>query len=256
MIDFNLTAGIMLLLFSTGLAAGFVDSIAGGGGLIALPMLLAVGLPPQVALGVNKLQGTFGTFSASFNFVQKRQVSVKACGFGIFMTLVGAVLGAWMVQRLDPQFLSWLAPILLFLVLLYTVFSRGVGDVERSPKVGRRVFFVLFGPVLGFYDGFFGPGAGAFWTSGCCLFLGCSLTHAAGVTRVMNFTSNIVSLALFILGGNVLFSVGLCMAAGQILGARIGSGLAIKNGARFIRPIFTAVAAFTIARLVYAGFSP
>lgn len=256
MIDFNLTAEIALLLFTTGLAAGFVDSIAGGGGLIALPMILAVGAPPQVALGTNKFQSSFGTLSASINFIRKREVFLKECGFGILMTLMGAAAGALTVQMLDPSFLTYLVPILLFLVLLYTVFSKGVGDAARPPKMGRRTFYVLFGLGLGFYDGFFGPGTGSFWTAGCCLFLGCSLTRAAGITRVMNFTSNIVSLFLFILGGNVLFSVGLCMAAGQIIGARLGSGLAIKNGARFIRPIFTVVVAVTIARLVYASFSP
>ncbi len=254
MFDFNLTAGVILLLFTTGLAAGFVDSIAGGGGLIALPMLLAVGLPPQVALGTNKFQGSFGTFSASVNFIRKRQVSLRECGFGILMTLMGAAAGAVTVQMLDPGFLTCLVPILLFLVLLYTVFSKGVGDAARPPKMNRGAFFILFGLGLGFYDGFFGPGTGSFWTAGCCLFLGYSLTRAAGVTRVMNFTSNIVSLALFIVGGNVLFSAGLCMAAGQVVGARVGSGLAIRNGARFIRPIFTAVVAVTIARIVYAGF--
>lgn len=254
MIDFNLTMDVALLLFATGLTAGFVDSIAGGGGLIALPMLLAAGLPPQAALGTNKFQSSFGTLSASINFIRKGQVILKECGFGILMTLVGAAVGAWTVQRLDPAFLNYLAPVLLFLVLLYTVFSKGVGDTAHPPKMSRRPFFILFGLGLGFYDGFFGPGTGSFWTVACCLFLGCAMTKAAGLTRVMNFTSNIVSLSLFILGGNVLFSVGLCMAVGQTIGARIGSGLAIKNGVRFIRPIFTIVVAATIARLAYAAY--
>lgn len=256
MIDFQLTVEVAALLFGTGLAAGFVDSIAGGGGLIALPMLLAVGLPPQTALGTNKLQGSFGTLSASYNFIRKGRVSLRECGFGILMTFLGAGAGTWTVQRLDPAFLIYLVPVLLLLVLIYTIFSRSFGDTARPPRMAPGAFFLLFGFGLGFYDGFFGPGTGAFWTAGCCFFLGLPLTRAAGITRVMNFTSNIVSLTLFILGGNVLFTVGLCMAAGQLIGARVGSGLAIKNGARFIRPIFTAVVAVTIARLAYTAYMP
>lgn len=256
MIDFELTIGLMGLLFATGLSAGFVDSIAGGGGLIALPALLAVGLPPAVALGTNKFQGSFGTLSASYNFIRKGRVKLRECAFGILMTLLGAAAGTWTVQRLDPAFLTYLVPVLLLLVLIYTIFSGSVGDESRPPRMGRRSFFTLFGLTLGFYDGFFGPGTGSFWTAGCCLFIGCSLTRAAGITRVMNFTSNIVSLILFIIGGHVLFGVGLCMATGQLIGARIGSGLAIQNGARFIRPIFITVVAVTIARLVYAAYGP
>lgn len=107
---------------------------------------------------------------------------------------------------------------------------------------------------LGFYDGFFGPGTGSFWTAALLVILGYDMTRAAGATRIMNFTSNAVALFVFVAGYNVLFSAGLCMAVGQILGARLGSGLAIKNGARFIRPLFLTVVFLTIARLGYVYY--
>lgn len=254
MIEFQLTYEIAALLFVTGTCAGFVDSIAGGGGLIALPVLLAAGLPAPLALGTNKFQGSFGTFSASWNFIRKRQVRLRETGLGIAFTFAGAALGAFTVQMLRPTFLKHIVIPLLAIVLIYTLLSKGAGDQARAERMNRRAFFILFGLGLGFYDGFFGPGTGSFWMAGCCAFIGCPLTRSAGITRIMNFTSNIVALTVFIVGGNVLYSVGLIMAAGQFAGARVGSGLAIERGARFIRPFFAAVVAATIARLVYLNY--
>lgn len=249
--SFVMSPEIIILLFVTGLAAGFVDSIAGGGGLITLPVLLSVGLPPQLALGTNKLQGSFGTLSAAYNFIRKKQVVLKEAVTGVFFTLIGAGTGAWAVQRLDPAFLRHLVPVLLVLVLIYTFFSKTLGYEERNPRMKQRTFFVIFGLGLGFYDGFFGPGTGSFWTAALCILLGYNMTRAAGYTRIMNFTSNVVALSMFVYGGNVLWIPGLCMAAGQMIGARIGSDLAIRKGAGFIRPIFMTVVGLTIARLVY-----
>ncbi|MFH1152907.1 MAG: TSUP family transporter [Pseudomonadota bacterium] len=245
------------LLFLTGFCAGFVDSIAGGGGLISLPALLFAGLPPQVALGTNKFQGTFGALSAALNFIQKGQVSLKEprTWAGIGLTFLGALSGAWAIQRLDPSIIRHLIPVMLFMVFVYTLVSGNLGLTEQKAKLPSTLFYLVFGLGLGFYDGFFGPGTGSFWTAAYMVFMGFSMTRAAGHTRIMNFASNIVALIVFIIGGKVVFSVGLCMAAGQILGARAGSGLAIKRGARFIRPVFMTVVFLTLLRLVYANLT-
>jgi len=245
---------IIAILFITGLSAGFVDSIAGGGGLITLPVLLSIGLPPQIALGTNKLQGTFGTLSASYNYIRKGEADLKQSGSGILFTFIGAAFGSFTVQLLDPGFIRHLVPVLLFLVLAYTIFSPRLGYENQEPKMSSSLFFIIFGLGLGFYDGFFGPGTGSFWTAGLCVLLGFNMTKSAGVTKIMNFTSNIVAFSLFIMGGNVSWTTGFCMAAGQIIGARIGSDMAIKKGAKFIRPIFMTVVALTIIRLVYYNF--
>ncbi|MFU8769924.1 MAG: TSUP family transporter [Desulfotignum sp.] len=242
------------ILFVTGLCAGFVDAIAGGGGLIALPVLLAVGLPPAVALGTNKLQGSFGTLSAAVNFVSRGLVDIRQCWIGMGFTLCGAMLGAVVIQRMDPGFIRHLIPALLLIVFFYTLFSKSLGLRPGSPKMGRNLFYVLFGLGLGFYDGFFGPGTGSFWTGALLIFLGLDITGAVGTTRVMNFVSNIVALAVFIIGGNVLWSAGLVMAAGQVIGARAGSSLAIRKGAGFIRPFFLTVVFLTIVRLIYVNY--
>ena len=251
---FQLTPFITALLFFTGLAAGFVDSIAGGGGLVTLPVLLAIGLPPHVALGTNKLQGSFGTLSSSINYIQNGGISLKSCLFGIFCTFIGAVVGSWAVQMIAPGFMRHVIPIILLLVLLYTIFSPRLGFEDIEPKMSNILFYPLFGVGLGFYDGFFGPGTGSFWTASLCVFLGFNMAKAAGFTRIMNFTSNIVALSLFVIGGNVLYKVGLIMALGQVIGARMGSSFAIKRGAAFIRPIFLTVVLMTIARLAYQNY--
>jgi uncharacterized membrane protein YfcA len=250
----GLSAISLGVLFVAGLCAGFVDAIAGGGGLIALPALLAVGLPPAVALGTNKLQGSFGTLSAAANFISKGLVDIRQCWTGMAFTLFGAVIGAVIIQRMDSGFIRHLIPALLLVVFFYTLFSKTLGLKPATPKMGRNLFFMLFGTGLGFYDGFFGPGTGSFWTGALLIFLGLDMTGAVGTTRVMNFVSNIVALAVFIIGGNVLWSAGLVMAVGQIIGARAGSSLAIRKGAVFIRPFFLTVVFLTIVRLIYVNY--
>jgi len=250
----ELTIGTYLILFFTGLCAGFVDSIAGGGGLIALPVLFSVGLPPQVALGTNKLQGSFGTLSASYNYIKKGVVRFNEHFTGILFTFMGATLGAWAIQQMEAGFIRHLVPVLLLFVFFYTLFTKDLGETSGRAKIGPLPFYLLFGLGLGFYDGFFGPGTGSFWTAALLILLGLDMRTASGITRIMNFTSNIVALTVFIIGGNVLYSVGLCMAAGQIIGARAGSSLAIKKGASFIRPVFLTVVFLTIVRLVWRTY--
>ena len=250
----TLSIGLFFLLLSFGFLAGFVDSIAGGGGLISLPVLMFTGLPPQMALGTNKLQGSFGSFSAAYNYMRKGRTPFVTMLPGIGFTFVGALVGAWAIQQLDPFFLKHLIPALLCIVLVYILVSPRLGFVPRTAIMSAMPFFLLFGLVLGFYDGFFGPGTGSFWTAAFLVFQGLEMTKATGHTKVMNFTSNIVALGAFLIGGNVHFSMGLSMAIGQFLGARLGSNLAIRNGARFIRPVFLSVVFITLLRMVYLNY--
>lgn len=252
---FELSYQILIFLFCAGALAGLVDSIAGGGGLIALPALLAVGLPPQIALGTNKLQGCFGTFSAACNYIKKGQVNLKEARLAIFTTLIGAGTGAYLVQLLAADFIRDLIPIMLLLIFIYTLISPKLGFGDRAAKMSGFLFSIIFGLCLGFYDGFFGPGTGSFWTMAYMALMGMNMTKASGYTKIMNFTSNIVALTVFVAGGNVLYSAGLIMAVGQIIGATAGSSMAIKNGAKFIRPVFLIVVLLTIVRLVYANYA-
>ena len=253
--DIHMTAEIAALLFVTGLSAGFVDAIAGGAGADrpARPFCPS-GFRRTWPWGPTNSREPSGPLSSSYNFFRKGQVDFKEALPGILFTFAGAAMGTGVVQHLNPSFLGRLVPVLLVGVLVYTFFSRGMGYGQRPPKMASRTFYLVFGLGLGFYDGFFGPGTGSFWMAGFCVFLGFDMTRSAGFTRTMNFTSNVVSLSVFIMGGNVLYSVGLVMAGGQFIGARLGSSLAIKNGAKFIRPVFMTVVAVTVVRLIYLSY--
>ncbi len=229
------------LLFLTGLVAGFVDSIAGGGGLITLPVLLSFGLDPRHALGTNKLQATCGSGSAAWHYARAGTVPLRDCLRGFLFSLLGAALGTLAVRQLDPSFLRRAIPVLLISVAVYTLLKPHLGAEDIHPRMGRLPFDLFFGLLIGFYDGFFGPGTGTFWTMAFMLGLGFNMTRATGYAKVMNFASNVSSLALFLPGGGVYYAAGLTMGIGQVLGARIGSRMVIARGTRFIRPIFISV---------------
>jgi len=242
------------LLFAAGLAAGTVDAIAGGGGLITLPALLGVGLPVPLALGTNKLGAVFGSGAATWSFRQQGLVRLRDCGAGILLTAVGALAGAFAVRRLDQDFLAKIIPWLLAVMVLYMVFRPRLGETSRHHRMERPAFYLLFGLGLGFYDGFFGPGVGSFWTIAFIMLLGFDFLQAAAHTKVMNFTSNAAALAYFAWAGSVLVGPGLAMGAGQLLGGRLGAHLAVTRGARFIRPIFLVMAGLTVLKLLYQHY--
>jgi uncharacterized membrane protein YfcA len=242
------------ILFGTGLVAGFVDSIAGGGGLITIPVLLSLGLAPQAALGTNKLQASFGSGSAAFHYARAKAVVLKDCISGFLLTLFGAACGSLLVQRYDAAVLGRAIPVLLVAVALFTLLKPDLGTEERQPKMHRGWFDLVFGLGIGFYDGFFGPGTGTFWTMAFMIGLGFNMTKATANTKVMNFASNLSSLAVFILGGRVLWLEGLVMGIGQLLGARLGARMVIARGTRFIRPIFLSVVLAITLKLLYSAY--
>lgn len=242
------------LLFATGLIAGFVDSIAGGGGLIALPVLLSCGLEPRHALGTSKLQATFGSGSAAWHYARAGTVNLKDCSRGFVLCIVGAALGTLAVQQLDPSFLKRAIPILLVAVALYSLLRPEFGDKEIHPRMGRVAFDATLVLLIAVYDGFFGPGAGTFWTMAFVLVMGFNLTRATGYTKVMNFGSNLSSLTFFLAAGQVVFPAGLAMGVGQLLGARLGSRMVVKRGTKFIRPVFISVVLVLTAKLLYDAY--
>jgi uncharacterized protein len=242
------------ILFVTGLVAGFVDSIAGGGGLITIPVLLSLGIGPQEALATNKLQASFGSGSAAFHYARAKAVLVKDCVRGFVLTFIGAACGTLLVQQRDPDFLERAIPVLLLAVAVFTLLKPDLGNEERQPKMRRGWFDLMFGLAIGFYDGFFGPGTGTFWTMAFMVALGFNMTKATGNTKVMNFASNLSSLLFFLIGGRILWLEGLVMGAGQLLGARLGAGMVIARGTRFIRPIFLSVVLAIILKLIYSTY--
>jgi len=181
-------------------------------------------------------------------------VDQRDCGRGFAFTFLGAVLGVLTVQQLDPLFLRRAIPVLLAAVAVYTFLRPNLGEKETHQRISRAAFDLTFGLLLGFYDGFFGPGTGTFWAMAFVLLLGFNLTRATGYTKVMNFSSNLASLSLFLCLGQVLLAAGLVMGAGQLIGARLGSRMVIKRGAEFIRPVFVTVALAITGKLIYDAY--
>ena len=248
------TPWVYPLLFFTGLVAGLADSIAGGGGLIALPMLLTLGLPVPAALGTNKFQSMCGTFSASRHYVRRGLIDFRACRVGLVATFIGALTGVLTVQRIDSQVLARLIPWLLALIFVYTVFRPKVGEQDHPPRMRNDAFYTIFGFGLGVYDGFFGPGAGLFWTILLIVVQGQNFAKATGYTKVMNFVSNLVSVAVFAYAGVIHYGAGIAMGLGQVIGARLGSGLVLKKGAGFVRPVFLVVVGLMLIRLLWVNY--
>lgn len=231
----------LALLVCVAALAGLVDAIAGGGGLLVLPVLLWAGLPPVQALATNKLQGSFGTFTASWHFVSRGHVDLARLWPAIALTFIGSGLGTLSVQYLDPEFLASLMPILLMAFALYFLFAPDLDKSQRRRRIGLGLFAILVGGGIGFYDGFFGPGTGTFFAAAFVLLLGMDLRQATTGTKVLNLTSNLAALLFFSLGGHVVWTVGLIMGLAQAAGAWVGSHLVVRHGARVIRPLLVIV---------------
>jgi len=244
----------LVILFFSGLMAGFIDSIAGGGGIITLPALLAVGIPPHQALATNKLQSSFGSFTATLNYTRVGLMNPKELVVGILFTLIGAGIGAIVVQWFKADFLVSLIIVMLIVIFIYTLLTPNLGKVKTEHKMSHSLFYTIFGLLIGFYDGFFGPATGSFWTMAMVLLIGLDLKTATAQTKLFNFTSNIVSLIVFIYSGLVVWLAGLIMGVGQIIGAFLGSSLVSKKEVKFIRVFFLTIVALTIAKLVYQKF--
>ncbi|WP_245985943.1 TSUP family transporter [Azospirillum thermophilum] len=215
-----LTPETLGTLFAVGLLAGFIDSIAGGGGLLSIPALLAAGLPPAETLATNKLQASFGSFSATLKFVRQGEVRPGSMLPMIVCTFIGAAAGAIIVQILDSSFLRDVIPLLLIGIAIYLLVSPKAGDLDARQRIGENAFALAIGTGIGFYDGFFGPGTGTFFAIAFVSLLGYNLRKATAHTKVLNFTSNIASLLFFLAGGHVLWTVGLLMGWDSISAPR------------------------------------
>lgn len=244
----------LIILFAGGLSAGTVDAIAGGGGLISLPLLVSMGLPPHLALGTNKLQSSVGTLMATYNYYKNGYISFKLVIKGLIFCFCGASLGALSAQLISASFLKLILPFLLLGIFIYTLYSPKLGLEDIKQRMSEALFYIVFGFILGFYDGFLGPGVGSFWVMAIIYFLGYNLVKATAYTKLFNLESNIVALICFIVGHNVDYKVGLTMACGQIIGGKLGSHLVIKRGAKFVRPIFLIVVFLTIVVMFYKSW--
>lgn len=238
----------LALLFFVALTAGFIDAMAGGGGLITIPALLLIQLPPILALGTNKLQGCSGSLTATITMLRNRQVRIADVWKPFIAAFLGAGVGTIAVQQIEPKALDAIIPLILLGIGFYFLLAPAAGDVNRKPRLGNRLYRFVLVPIIGFYDGFFGPGTGSFFSLIGVSLRGQTLISATAVAKVLNFATNIASLILFVAGGKVLWLVGLVMVCGQVIGAYAGTHAAIKGGAKLIRPLIVVVCFSMVCR--------
>ena len=241
----------LLLLVGVAFTAGFIDAIAGGGGLLTIPALLTAGLPPHLVLGTNKLCATFGSATASYTFYRRKLFEPKRWRNALLATAIGALLGALLAHWLPAEWLNQMLPVIVFACGLYLLFSQPQPTEHSEQQVIATGRQWPQGLSLGFYDGVAGPGTGAFWTVSSLLLYPLDLLRASGVARSMNFVSNAVALGVFIVSGQVAWLLGIGMGLALMAGAFIGAHTAIKGGNRFIRPVFILVVLGLTARLAW-----
>lgn len=247
----ELAPHLYALLFGAGLLGGFIDSIAGGGGLITVPTLLWVGLPPQLALGTNKAQSSVGTALAVSRYAKAGLVQWHEVRLAVVLSFIGSMVGAWTLTQISNDLLRVIIPWMLLAVVIYVAVSPRLGLVATKARLDVVIFSWIFGFSLGFYDGFFGPGTGAFWILAVVTLLGPELTRANAYTKAVNLASNLGSLAVFAAFRQVEPWVAIVMVAGQLIGVRLGTGLVLRHGAGFIRSVFLVVVVAIILKLLW-----
>ena len=219
--------------------AGLIDAIGGGGGLISLPAYLIAGLPPHTAIATNKLSSTCGTTLATIRFIKNGLVNFKLAVPAVIAAIIGSSIGANLNLLVDDEIMLYLMvgilPVCAFLVLNKKLFHDGGSD---EIILNKKIYIVaaLSAFVIGMYDGFYGPGTGTFLIIAFTIFAKLSIKTSNAQAKVINLTSNITSLIVFLLNGEVLLSVGLAAAACNMIGGYLGAGLVMKNGAKIVKP--------------------
>ena len=234
---FEVSTEILLLLLGAAFAAGFVDAIAGGGGLITVPVLLLSGANPVTALATNKIQGLFGAGTAALTYAKGGHVDLKAQILPATIAFAASVAGALLISVLPTDFIRLLLPILLIAVALYFGLSRGLNYQDRARRMSPMVLMATMVPLVGFYDGLLGPGAGSFYMLAFVGLAGYGVLKATAHTKLLNFASNVGGMLGFAFVASPWWITGIAMGLAQILGARLGASLAQKVGSRLIKPL-------------------
>lgn len=226
---------LMLLLLIVAFAAGFIDTLVGGGGLITIPALMAAGVPPIFALGTNKLQAVAGSGTASVTMFMRKKLRFKDVRSLMAMAFVGSFLGSVVVQFFDAELLNIAIPLVIVIIAVYFVMSPAQSLTEREPRISRTTYRATAVPGVGFYDGMFGPGTGSFFVLAGVSLRGQQIVDATVIAKTLNFATNLAALIVFIGYAKVLWLIGGVMMIGQALGASLGSRVLLTINPAILR---------------------
>ncbi|MDN3955666.1 sulfite exporter TauE/SafE family protein [Sporolactobacillus laevolacticus] len=243
-------------LMAAGFCSGFIDAVVGGGGLISTPALLSIGLPPQIALGTNKLASSTGSLTSTLTFIRSGKINLRLTTKLFPLSFIGSACGVLLVHFLSPEVLRPLILFLLIAVTIYTIAKKDWGSTSLYSNLNMKTILWFFPLIfiIGFYDGFLGPGTGSFLIFSF-LTIGFDFVRAAGNAKLLNFGSNIAGLLTFAALGYVNYRLGLIMAVALIVGSWCGAKFAIKHGSSYVKVFFVVITVLLIGKNVYSYFS-
>ena len=241
---------ILLFLFCTATVAGLLDTLAGGGGLITLPALILSGIPPLLSLGTNKLQGSMGTATATLMMFRKRRVKWQEVKLLMGAAFIGSTIGTIAVQFVNTEILNFVIPSVLLVIAVYFLLAPLPGGTGSEPKISEKLYRNLIVPAIGWYDGMFGPGTGSFFALAGVSLKGHNLIDATAVAKTLNFSTNISSLFVFLAAGKVVWTAGIIMMAGQMLGAWLGSHCLFIINPKYLRLLIVAMCLGMLTRFM------
>lgn len=247
---------LLLLLCIAAFFAGFVDSIAGGGGLVTVPVMLIAGIPPLQTLGTNKVQSLFGAASATIAYARKGHVELREQLPMALMAIMGGALGAALATIVPGEVLEAIMPVLLVAIAIFFAVKPNLNDLDKHRIITPFVFGLTFVPAIGFYDGIFGPGTGSFFMLAFVTLAGFGVLKATAHTKLLNLGSNLGALIVFASFGAILWKIGLLMGICQFLGAQLGSRLAMRIGAKLIKPLLVIVCLALAVKLLADPANP
>lgn len=251
----HFTIGQAVFLFIAGIIAAVIDTIGGGGGMITLPSLLSVGIAPAAAIGTNRLQSAVSEVTSAYRFLKHKHIQLLQFWPGFLMTVCGALLGAWVILKANPQHLMKILPWCLLIVFIFFLLSPTVRVSQRRQRMPVLLFLLSMGLCIGFYNGVFGPATGSLWILALMYFLGYELDKAVMQTKPFNTAGNLAAFAYFAWHGQIAYWTLLVMAPGQILGASLGARLVMAHGAKLVRPVFITMFSLLMIKLFWSAYS-
>jgi len=234
--DFSqITIELLSILFIVAVVAGLLDTLAGGGGLISVPALILSGVGPLAALGTNKLQGSMGTATATFMMLKGKRVKWQEVKALMLFAFIGAIIGSIAIQFVDATVLNYVIPIVISFIGIYFLISPTPSNQQTTPKISERNYKKTIIPSIGCYDGFFGPGTGSFFALAGISLRGYGIINSTAIAKTLNFSTNIASLIIFLIAGKIVWSIGLVMMLGQVIGAWLGSHCLFSINPKLLR---------------------
>ncbi len=245
----------LLFLFFAAAIAGFMDTLAGGGGLITIPALVVSGIPPLAALGTNKLQSSFGSGTASFLLFKRKKIHWYELRPLMIAAFIGSAIGTVIVQFIDAKVLGFIIPLVLVMIAVYFITAPYLKLDTAKPRISDKVYQKTVLPIIGVYDGMFGPGTGSFLAVSGVSLRGLELINATAIAKPLNFATNIASLIVFIFAGQIIWLAGFAMIAGQMLGAWMGSHYLFKVNPKILRILIVTLCLVMLGQYWYKQFA-